>query len=154
MHTLVISYLWFSAGHLDIQSLRWLSYSTERTLRFGQSAANHDYKNTTKDEQWEANLLYSFFSPHSYLFKWIIIYDYMCHFLHLRPALCIVVSAFPLILFLWCNAIFLPPCFKSCPQNPMNEEHICLDWLAAKWRMLCQLVDADNESSTFSIMWP
>lgn len=60
----------------------------------------------------------------------------MCTFLHLRPALCIVVGASRLILFLWCNAVFLSPCFKSCPQNPMNEEHICLDWLAGKWRML------------------
>lgn len=37
-------HLWFSAGHWAIQSLRWLSYSTDRILRFGQSAANHDWK--------------------------------------------------------------------------------------------------------------
>lgn len=35
-------YLWFSAGHLAFQSLKWVSYSTDRILRFGQSSANHD----------------------------------------------------------------------------------------------------------------
>ena len=35
-------HLWFSAGHLDFQSLKCESYSTDRTLRLGQSLANHD----------------------------------------------------------------------------------------------------------------
>lgn len=49
-------HLWFSAGHLAIQSLRWLSYSTDNTLRFGQSAANHDCqcrKKKSHEQRWE-----------------------------------------------------------------------------------------------------
>lgn len=54
-----------------------------------------------------------------------------CKIFHLRPALCVVLITFSLCYFVCYDTVFLPPSLESCTENPMDEEHVRFDWLAA-----------------------
>lgn len=49
---------------------------------------------------------------------------------YLWPALCVVLVTFSFCDFVCGAAILLPPCLEGSPENSVDEEHICFDWLA------------------------
>lgn len=135
MNTMTV-YLWFSAGHLAFQSLKWVSYSTDRILRFGQSAANHDcgkYKIRFEFLVWLLKYLRRPVMPYHKLYLGNFDFNFDCFFKKisdLGPAFSVVLSDPFHLVIIHHVKVLLTPCFKSCSQEAVHEENISFDWLA------------------------
>lgn len=113
-------HLWFSAGHLALQSLRCVSYSTDRILRLGQSAANHDCR-SDKPIRTRGKAVHDTRSRNTVFPR--------CS-AYLRPALGVILMDSCRFFMLCQIAVFLSPCFESSSQKAMHEQNVRLDGLA------------------------